>query len=98
LLNWLTYRMDAFSYVLGFTTVVLTLGVARLLVGVGRLLEKRGQTRLYWVHLVWVVKVFLFLALEWWILFRWQQKQSGVKLIKISTEFFMREFLLTASL
>lgn len=50
--------MDAFTYVSGFTTVLLALGVARLLVGVGKLLEKRGQIRLYWVHLMWVINVF----------------------------------------
>jgi hypothetical protein len=31
--------MDPFSYVSGLTSVVLALGVARLLVGVGKLLE-----------------------------------------------------------
>jgi hypothetical protein len=80
--------MDAFSYVSGFTTLVLALGVARLLVGVGRLLEKRGQTRLYWVHLVWVANTFLFLALQWWILFRWQSETEWT--------FFLFIFLLAS--
>jgi hypothetical protein len=64
--------MDAFSYVSVLTSIVLALGIARLLVGAGKLMEKRGQMRLYWVHLMWVANVFLFLAMEWWILFRWQ--------------------------
>lgn len=64
--------MDAFSYVSGLTTVVLALGIARLLVGVGKLMERRSQIKLYWVHLMWVANVFLFLSLQWWILFRWQ--------------------------
>jgi len=64
--------MDAFSYVSGLTTVVIALGIARLLVGLGRLMEHRGSVRLYWVHLMWAANTFLFLALEWWILFRWQ--------------------------
>jgi hypothetical protein len=80
--------MDAFTYVSGFTTVVLALGVARLLVGVGKLLEKRGQVRLYWVHLMWVVNVFLFLSLEWWILFRWQSQTQWT--------FFLFLFLLAS--
>jgi hypothetical protein len=63
--------MDAFSYVSGVTSIVLALGIARLLVGTGKLMERRGQMRLYWVHFMWVANVFLFLAMEWWILFRW---------------------------
>ena len=64
--------MDAFSYVSGLTTVVLALGIARLLVGLGKLMEHRSQYRLYWVHLMWVANIFLFLSMQWWILFRWQ--------------------------
>ncbi len=64
--------LDAFSYVSGLTTVALALGIARLLVGVGRLMERRTQIRLYWVHLMWAANLFLFLSLQWWILFRWQ--------------------------
>jgi hypothetical protein len=64
--------MDAFSYVSGLTTVVLALAIGRLLVGVGRLMEHRSQVRLYWVHLMWVANIFLFLSMQWWILFRWQ--------------------------
>jgi hypothetical protein len=35
--------MGAFSYVSGLTSVILALGIARLLIGVGKLLEKRSQ-------------------------------------------------------
>ncbi len=68
--------------------MVLALGVARLLVGVGRLLEKRSQLRLYCVHLLWVANVFLFMSLEWWILFRWQTQQEWT--------FFLFIFLLAS--
>ena len=64
--------MDAFSYVSVLTSIVLALGIARLLVGAGKLMEIRGRLRVYWVHLMWVANVFLFLAMQWWILFRWQ--------------------------
>ncbi len=64
--------MDAFSYVSGLTTVVLALGIGRIFVGIGRLTEKRGKIQVYWVHLMWVANMILFLCLEWWVLFRWQ--------------------------
>jgi len=55
--------MDAFSYVSGLITVILALGIGRILVGVGKLLEERRRVRLYWVHFMWVANVFLFLSL-----------------------------------
>lgn len=64
--------MDAFVYVSGVTSVILALGLARLLVGLGKLLERRHQLHLYWVHLVWTLNVFLYITLQWWILFLWQ--------------------------
>jgi hypothetical protein len=63
------HRMDEFTCVSGLTSVVLALGIARLLVGI---MERRQQIKLYWVHLMWVANIFLFLAMQWWILFRWQ--------------------------
>ena len=68
--------MDSFSYVSGLATVILALGITRLLTGVGRLLQQRGRITLYWVHLFWVLNVFLFLLLNWWILYRWHIQKS----------------------
>jgi hypothetical protein len=68
--------MDAFSYVTAFTSIILALGVTRLVAGLGKLLEERSQIRVYWVHLLWVANVFLFLCLQWWVLFRWQAQEQ----------------------
>jgi len=64
--------MPAFSYLSGLTSIVLALGIARLLTGVGRILQARGSVHTYWVHLVWTLNLFLFIVMTWWILFRWQ--------------------------
>ncbi len=63
--------MDAFGYLSFLTSIVLGLGITRVLTGVGQVLQLRGQARLYWVHLVWTLNLFLYLILNWWILFRW---------------------------
>jgi hypothetical protein len=63
--------VDPFSYLSFLTSIVLALGVTRVLTGVGLLLQNRGRITLYWVHLLWTLNVFLFLLLDWWILFRW---------------------------
>jgi len=36
----------------------------------------RGRVTLYWVHLQWTFNVFLFLLLDWWILYRWSTWQN----------------------
>jgi hypothetical protein len=44
--------MDPFSYLSVLTSIVLALGITRILTGLGRLLQKRGRVRVYWVHLM----------------------------------------------
>ena len=68
--------MDAFSYLSVLTSIVLALGITRLLTGLGRLLQARSRVRIYWVHLLWTLNVFLFLVLNWWILFRWSTQHE----------------------
>ncbi len=68
--------MDPFSYLSIVTSIVIALGITRILTGVGKLLERRASVKLYWVHLFWALNVFLFLVLQWWILFRWQSEQN----------------------
>lgn len=63
--------MDPFGYLSILTSIVLGLGITRVLTGCGELLQVRDHTRLYWVHLVWALNLFLYLVLNWWILFRW---------------------------
>jgi len=63
-----------FAYLSVLTSIVLALGVTRVLTGLGRLLQARGSLRLYWVHLVWILNLFVYLVLNWWILFRWQSQ------------------------
>lgn len=68
--------MDPFSCLSFLTSIVLALGVARLFTSIGMLLQHRGRVVVYWVHLVWSLNVFLFLVLDWWILYRWNQQES----------------------
>jgi hypothetical protein len=68
--------MDPFSYLSFLTSIVLGLGITRVLAGFGKLLQARGRVRLYWVHLLWALSVFLYLVLNWWILFRWHTQEQ----------------------
>lgn len=64
--------MEPFPYLSILTSIVLGLGITRLLTGCGRLLQVRHRTPLYSVHLIWTLNLFLYLVLNWWILFRWR--------------------------
>lgn len=66
--------MEAFAYLSVLTSIVLGLGMTRLLLGCGRLLQVRHQTHPYWVHLLWALNLFLYLVMNWWILFRWRNQ------------------------
>lgn len=70
-------RVDAFSYLSYLTSIVLALGITRLLTGLGKLaIQVRGRVHLYWVHLVWALNLFVYMVLNWWILFRWRNQQE----------------------
>jgi hypothetical protein len=53
------------------TSIVIALGITRILNGIGRIVQLRGQIRFSWAHLLWAVNGLLYLLLNWWILFRW---------------------------
>jgi hypothetical protein len=67
--------MDPFSYLSVLISIVLALGMTRVLAGVGEMLQARSRRRLYWVHAVWVANLFLYLVVAWWIFYRWRNQQ-----------------------
>lgn len=65
--------MDYFAYVSIVPSIILSLGITRILTGLARILDKNIRERTYWVHLLWSLNVFLFMVLNWWILARWAE-------------------------
>jgi hypothetical protein len=68
--------MDYFSYISIVPSIIIALGITRLLTGIGKILERRDKVQNYWVHILWSVNVFLYMALNWWVLFRWEPWQA----------------------
>src|SRR5438105_11184225 len=67
--------MDPFSYLSVLISIILALGMTRVLAGIGEMLQARSRRRIYWVHVVWVFNLFLFLVIAWWIFYRWRNQQ-----------------------
>lgn len=68
--------MDRFDFQLVLIGVVLGLGIAELLTCVSHMLLARHRTRVYWVHLVWLVTLFLVAVQYWHSLFSWKSLGS----------------------
>lgn len=62
--------MGMFEYVAVLTSIILGLGIAHLLQGTARLIQDPDEGRPYWVHLVWVLYMFLTSVFWWWWEFR----------------------------
>src|SRR5881227_4026144 len=67
--------MSPFEYLSVLISIILALGMTRVLAGVGEMLQARSRRRLYWVHMVWIVNLFLYLVIAWWIFYRWRNQQ-----------------------
>ena len=67
--------MNAFEYLSVLISIILALGMTRVLAGVGEMLQARSRRRIYWVHAVWIVNLFLYLVIAWWIFYRWRNEQ-----------------------
>src|SRR5438874_11994862 len=68
--------MDPFSYLSVLISIVLALGMTRVLQGLGEMLQARSHRRVYWVHALWVLNIFLFLVVAWWVFYRWRFEQN----------------------
>jgi len=68
--------MSAFEYLSVLISIILALGMTRVLAGVGEMLQARKHRRIYWVHVIWIVNLFIYLVVSWWIFYRWRNQQS----------------------
>ena len=62
--------MGAFEYLSVLISIILALGMTRVLAGVGEMLQALSRRRVYWVHAIWIINVFLYLVVAWWIFYR----------------------------
>src|SRR5271165_5648653 len=58
--------MDLYLHVKVLFGMIVGLSVAHLLKGVASIVQHPKRFRVYWVHLVWVLFLFLYLIHFWW--------------------------------
>ena len=64
--------MSEFEYLAVLVSLILGLGIAHLLLGVGRMIHRRDKMKPDAVHLLWTGAVFWTLILNWWVFFQSQ--------------------------
>jgi hypothetical protein len=62
--------MDTYLHIRVLFSMILGLGMSRLLGGVGRIVQHPRLYKVYWVHLVWTLFLFLYMIHFWWWEFR----------------------------
>jgi hypothetical protein len=63
---------DSFNYVAVLISIVIGLGVTRVLTGLSDAIQAGNRPRTYWVHTLWMINLFNQLMLSWWVFYRWR--------------------------
>jgi hypothetical protein len=77
--------MDMYLHVRVLFSMILGLGVSRLLSGVARIVHHPKEYKVYWVHLLWALFLFLYLIHFWW----WEYRLQGVQQWTFPIYFFI---------
>src|ERR1700751_5837480 len=64
------FCMDTYLHIRVLFSMILGLGMSRLLGGLARIVQHAREYKVYWVHLVWALFLFLCLIHFWWWEFR----------------------------
>jgi len=64
--------MNVFDFLLALYVIIAGLGLSLLVRSVGQMIEYRSHVRLYWVHTVWLVLIFVVHVVTWYGLWRFR--------------------------
>ncbi|HUL34208.1 MAG TPA: hypothetical protein VL128_10025 [Candidatus Eisenbacteria bacterium] len=77
--------MEAYLHIRVLFSMILGLGVARLLGGAARIVQHPREYKIYWIHLLWALFLFLYLIHFWW----WEFHLSYIKQWTFPLYFFI---------
>jgi len=64
--------MSVFEFLLALYVIIAGLGLSLLVRSVGQMIEYRDGVRLYWVHTVWLLLIFVVHVVTWYALWRFR--------------------------
>src|ERR1044072_356165 len=64
--------LEPFEYICVLTSIVAGLAVARLVGGLGQLIQTWRRTPGYWVHALWMGYTLMTVIISWWVQYRWR--------------------------
>ena len=79
---------EVYVYIRTVMSMVIGLSLARLLTGLGGIVQSPGKYRVYWVHLGWVASMFLFIIHFWW----WEYRLQSLAVISFGVYLFLISF------
>lgn len=79
---------EVYVYIRTVMSMVIGLSLARLLTGLGGIVQSPGKFRVYWVHLGWVASMFLFIIHFWW----WEYRLQSLAVISFGVYLFLISF------
>ena len=62
---------DGFNYVAVLVSIIIGLGITRVLSQLSEALQADNRPRAYWVHTLWMVNLLILFLLSWWVFSRW---------------------------
>ncbi|WOS61217.1 hypothetical protein [Sinorhizobium fredii] len=74
-----------FSHIRVVMGMIISLSLARLLSGVALFIQHPGKTKVYWIHLGWVLFLFVFLVDFWW----WEYHLHALPVIDVTVYLFV---------
>lgn len=80
--------MQMFEYVIVLISIVIGLALTHLMYGIAELIQNPRRTRIWWVHLVWVVYMFLSIVFWWWWEFQLQHIRTWTFAIYLFVIFY----------
>ncbi|MFD2935194.1 hypothetical protein [Spirosoma flavum] len=90
--------MNEFTHIRMIMGFILSLSVAQLLRGVAKLIVHPTRSRPYWVHLMWVVYIFLAIIYFWWWEYRLHELTQWTFLSYVGVIFYIVLYYLLCSL
>jgi hypothetical protein len=82
--------MDPFTHIKSVLAIVLGLSLAHLLQASLNLVLHPGKKKAYWVHLLWVLYVFLMILHFWW----WEYNLTGIKVWSFAEYLFVTLYII----